>query len=308
MWIESHQELRDHPKTKRLCRLLDVSLAQTVGHLHLLWWWVMDYAPDGNLSGYTAEDISDAGGWEGDALAFVEALVECRVRGEAGFLDRDDDGELHGHDWDEYGGKVYQERERRAAKMRERRAGHVTGTLPVRAEIVQVTCPPRGEESTGHERRGEESRREEIAVAIAPAKVPKPPSKLKGQSTERKPHPHQEQIGALQEALDIPDLNALTDIEKGRFFKAAEQLFKAKRGREDILKARANWWPDRDLTALGLAGNIYTLVNRAFTPRASPNGRGKPNPEIGRWDAVPTFAELPVEYWKEGDDDEPKEV
>jgi hypothetical protein len=59
-WLESHQDLRDHPKTARLRRRLGVSLPAAIGHLHLLWWWALTYADDGDLSGYDPDVIADA--------------------------------------------------------------------------------------------------------------------------------------------------------------------------------------------------------------------------------------------------------
>jgi hypothetical protein len=46
-WIESHTNLARHPKTRRLCRLLDVSVPAAIGHLHLFWHWVLEFAPSG---------------------------------------------------------------------------------------------------------------------------------------------------------------------------------------------------------------------------------------------------------------------
>ena len=37
-WIESHQEIWRHPKTKKLARLLSVSVPTAVGHLHGIWY------------------------------------------------------------------------------------------------------------------------------------------------------------------------------------------------------------------------------------------------------------------------------
>ena len=34
-WIEAHQELRNHPKTKKAARLLGISRPQMIGHLFL---------------------------------------------------------------------------------------------------------------------------------------------------------------------------------------------------------------------------------------------------------------------------------
>src|SRR5687767_5633894 len=53
-WIESHQEIARHPKTRKLARLLGGSVPTAIGHLHLLWWWAVDYAEDGWLGKYTA--------------------------------------------------------------------------------------------------------------------------------------------------------------------------------------------------------------------------------------------------------------
>ena len=49
-WIKSQQVLREHPKLKRLARRLEVSVPAALGHLHMLWWWALDYAQDGDLT------------------------------------------------------------------------------------------------------------------------------------------------------------------------------------------------------------------------------------------------------------------
>jgi len=74
-WIRSRITLARHPKTRCLCRLLGTSLPAAIGHLHLLWYWTLEFSPDGDLSAYTDEDIADAAQWEGDPHRFVEALV-----------------------------------------------------------------------------------------------------------------------------------------------------------------------------------------------------------------------------------------
>jgi hypothetical protein len=107
-WIESHQELGRHPKTKRLARALQISLPTTVGHLHFLWWWATDYAQDGDLSKYANEDIADAMGWEGDAKEAVDALLH------SGYLDQEQDGVLLLHDWHEYAGRLIEQRKAQA--------------------------------------------------------------------------------------------------------------------------------------------------------------------------------------------------
>jgi hypothetical protein len=130
-WIESHQELGRHPKTARAARRLGLSRATVVGHLHYLWWWCLDYASDGDLSGYSAEEIAEAAAWDGDPSAFVSALVE------AGFLDRTD-GRLVVHDNADYNGKLKRQRDdnrRRQRDFRDRKRD-VTVTPPLRNDHV----------------------------------------------------------------------------------------------------------------------------------------------------------------------------
>ena len=78
-WIESHQTLRSHPKVARLAATLRVTKAQAIGHLHLLWWWSLDYAPDGNLSPFTELEIATAAEWTRDAGKFVAALLDSKL-------------------------------------------------------------------------------------------------------------------------------------------------------------------------------------------------------------------------------------
>lgn len=114
-WIESHQGLARHLKTKRLARKLEVSVPAAIGHLHLLWWWSLDNTPDGNLSQLEAEDIADEMMWSGDPELLVNALVE------SGFMDNID-GVLHIHDFYEYVGKLVEKRKADAERKRNDRS------------------------------------------------------------------------------------------------------------------------------------------------------------------------------------------
>ena len=110
-WIESHQEVGRHPKTKKLARLLDVSLPAAVGYLHYLWWWALDFAQDGDLDKFDAEDIADAMQWDGEAEKLIEALIS------SGHIDDTKHG-LHIHDWAEYAGKLLERRAKDRARKR----------------------------------------------------------------------------------------------------------------------------------------------------------------------------------------------
>ncbi len=100
-YIESHLSLGRHPKLKRLARTLSISYPAAVGHLHYLWWWAFEFAEDGQLTQFSAQEISTEAGWEGDADLFRHALAD------AGFLD--EDGSLH--DWPDYTGHFFEQKE-----------------------------------------------------------------------------------------------------------------------------------------------------------------------------------------------------
>lgn len=133
-WIESHQDLRSNPKTRRAARQLGTTVPALMGHLHCLWHWALDHAEDGDVAPFDAEDLADAAGWEGEAEAFVTALIDCGPGEKAGFLEPDGvigDPE-HGkrsplalHDWWEYAGKLIAKRRRDAARKARGRAKDV---------------------------------------------------------------------------------------------------------------------------------------------------------------------------------------
>lgn len=111
-WIESHEELRDHPKIKRLARRLQISVPEAIGNMHCLWWWAVNYAPDGDLSDYESWEIADAAMYSGDDPdAFRDALVAV------GFVDAGEGGVVL-HDWEDYGAKTVQRREASAKRQR----------------------------------------------------------------------------------------------------------------------------------------------------------------------------------------------
>lgn len=122
-YVEAHAGLRDHLKTKKVARLLGVHKVQVIGHMLCLWWWCQEYAQDGDLSSFDAADIAEAAEYEGDPQTFVDALLNCGVKGGAGFLRQDNDtGALLINDWYQYGGKLFVQRAQSAERMRNMRA------------------------------------------------------------------------------------------------------------------------------------------------------------------------------------------
>lgn len=136
-WIESHQELSDHPKKDHLAELLygdqpmvdiDTADAATIGVLHRLWWWATAYAQDGDLTRFSDHQVARGCRWRGDPHLLVQALTK------AGFLD----GDRQIHDWRDYAGKLIERRTKDAERKRESRSRDAEE----RAPETSRGCPP----------------------------------------------------------------------------------------------------------------------------------------------------------------------
>ena len=168
-WIPSHQDLARHPKTRKAARRADVSLPTMIGHLHLLWYWALDLAPDGDLSKFDDEDLADAAMWEGDPETFVAALIDCGPGDQDGFLDPDH----RLHDWDQYGGK-YRKRVEAGRKGAEARWSDAPAEEPT-PDGSAVSEPPDSDRNatampphsdTNGDRNAEERRGEEKDLTL----------------------------------------------------------------------------------------------------------------------------------------------
>lgn len=201
-WIESHDTLGAHPKTRKLARLLGINRVQVVGHLQFFWWWAMNYAPDGDLARFDELDLATGAEWEGEPSLFVEAMVA------AGFVDCDGDATSI-HDWQEYGGKLIRRKTANAERMKEARAAHVAEPekpqslhVSPRAEHVQDTCETRVKPEKSRE---EKSREQDLVLSSesnAPARETPKPAKAKAERRSKLPEdwqPNEKQRDALGE-------------------------------------------------------------------------------------------------------------
>lgn len=138
-WIESHQSLGGHIKLRRLARALNIPKAQAIGHLHYLWWWALDGAPDGDITTLSNDEIAELADWTGDSDVFVTALTDC------GWIEKD----RKIHDWNEYAGKLLEFRRRdreRKRDVRRKSDGNTTdvhgmSVVPYRTVPNQPTVP-----------------------------------------------------------------------------------------------------------------------------------------------------------------------
>lgn len=104
-WIEAHEELRDHPKTKRLARELRLPPYAAIGLLFNLWWWAMTYAKDGDITELEDWEIAEATGYDGkDASKLRKSLIF------SGFLDNTEQGTILIHGWNEHEGRILEKR------------------------------------------------------------------------------------------------------------------------------------------------------------------------------------------------------
>ena len=161
-WIQSHQSLGRHPKLLRLAARAGISNAQAVGHLQYLWWWTLEYAPDGDLSRFNAQEIAFASEWTGDPEFWFTVLKDT------GWLDPDG----HLHDWDDYAGKLAQDR----AKDRERKRAQRARKKPENPSPPPDPCPPDVLGTTfGHpapDKTIQDKRREEVERVCTRAGAP----------------------------------------------------------------------------------------------------------------------------------------
>jgi hypothetical protein len=119
-WIESHAELRDHPKTDLLMELLGLTRRDAVGLIHFVWWRALTYAPTGDLTPFTDGQVARWADWEGNPADLIAGLHM------AGFLDAG----RQLHDWQEYAGRWIDRREANATRKREARAARANRTSP----------------------------------------------------------------------------------------------------------------------------------------------------------------------------------
>lgn len=269
-WIKSQQALREHPKLKRLARRLEVSVPAALGHLHMLWWWALDYAQDGDLTPFDPLDIADAAGWEGDPEAFIEAMVSCGIRG-AGFLERTEDGDLLIHDWNEHCGDEFERRNKEAERLRayrEKKKKTSTknvrtpdkmGAYNVRTPYETSTPDVRTPDEPGtYMVRGEEKRREEKRGTTPPISSPRGDEAVAPETSQEPPEDGAVKVAEVVELwnaelcpLGFPRVSKVTPDRRKHF---------TARLRDGAERRELAWWRDR---IAAIAGSEFMRKNAA---------------------------------------------
>jgi hypothetical protein len=99
-WQKIDPHLRHHPWFGRLVRKLDTDPIVAHGLLAGLWAFAFDFAQDSYIGKYSAADLAEAVGWQGDADQMMAALMH------AGYID----DKMCLHHWSEWGGALFADR------------------------------------------------------------------------------------------------------------------------------------------------------------------------------------------------------
>ena len=135
-WIESHQTLAHHPKTLRLAAELKCGVPAAIGYLHLLWYWALEYAPEGGVVDSQKKIVAQACMWKGEPERFWQGLIA------AGFVDTGE--QLKIHDWMDYAGRLVGKRAANAERQRAWRTQHVTRDVALTKRVTNgATVPDR---------------------------------------------------------------------------------------------------------------------------------------------------------------------
>ncbi|MEW6234729.1 MAG: hypothetical protein AB1656_05020 [Candidatus Omnitrophota bacterium] len=86
----------DHPKTKRLAKILGIQRCHAIGILEALWHFTAQHAIQGNVGRWSNEEIAEGVYWEGDSDTLLNALLK------SGFVDPHPTHRLIIHDWHDH--------------------------------------------------------------------------------------------------------------------------------------------------------------------------------------------------------------
>jgi hypothetical protein len=211
-WIESHQEIGQHPKTRKAARLAGTTVPTMVGHLHLVWHWAMDFAQEGDISRFEPWQIEDAAMWDGDEGKLYAALIE------SGYVDAIKDGGVVLHDWHDYAGKLI-ERRRADAERKRRDSAKNPPPSPPKPDGIQ-----RNSDGTPTEG-GTESIRNRNLNRTSTVTVPEPDSAESGEGVApAKPKPPRKQPETFcPESFPLEDKHLTYAASKGLTAEQAEQ-------------------------------------------------------------------------------------
>jgi hypothetical protein len=224
-WIKSDQSLANHPKLILLAKELGVSKVQALGHLHLLWYWTLEYAEDGEIK--YLDLLADACEWSEDPKTFINSLIKYE------FIDKIGSNRFIIHDWLDYSGAYYEKKLYNRIKKQESRdkIANKQEELAKNNSVDQSLTFVDGqdlEKSRVEKSREEENRVEESNIGLATQDNPIFSNSKKDLVFE-----------TLAEVCGYDWKGVMTKDERGRLNKAVKQLKDINASPEDIeLRAR----------------------------------------------------------------------
>ena len=236
MWIRVDDTLPDHPKVKRLVRMLRCTEIEVVGALVCLWLWALRFRADGDLTGLDAQELEDAARWAGEPGAFARGVREARLIEER-------EGRLMIHDWSDYAGSLREARRKAEQRSKARVPGQQPNVPGQGADVPGQSRDSRGTtgdrpgtvlaDRTGRDRTRQDETRQQTQIARAPAKP------------EPAPRSAPADAGAVSQS--VPSDVSLTSAKAPQ---SADRLEPAPRGRrKDIVRPEpvqaplAKWGP-----------------------------------------------------------------
>ncbi|MDR1246113.1 MAG: hypothetical protein LBK57_03695 [Clostridiales Family XIII bacterium] len=115
-WISVHDGVTDHPKTRKLARLLGCNRHEAIGILVSLWQWCIRNADrDGRIQDATEDEIADGIIYGKPGRTLLNALVE------SGWVDAGSDGAYTLHDWDDWQSNWFKYLDKTESDRRRRR-------------------------------------------------------------------------------------------------------------------------------------------------------------------------------------------
>ena len=201
-WIKSDEALASHPKLTLIASDLGISKVEALGYLHLMWYWVLKFCDDGNITKYIDIFPTEIG-WKGDSDYFIGTLIK------RGFIDKSKSNKYTIHDWLDYSGKYFEKKE--ANRLRVEKHRQNKGNSSVTSHYTDVTEPLQEHYSNAlEENRIEENRVEENTIGLA---------KQDEESSNR-----DMLFETLAEVCGYDWKGVMTKDERGRLNKAVKQL------------------------------------------------------------------------------------
>lgn len=113
-WIQVYSNLLTHDKTYSLAERLKIQNYSAAGIMVGLWCWAAVNAPDGDITGYPPNAISDAVKWNKKARTLYDALLEVRL------LEEVEDGRVVIRNWENYADLLINMMETQKSKTKDR--------------------------------------------------------------------------------------------------------------------------------------------------------------------------------------------